>query len=52
VIAYAINGFGESLGDAQANGFVASYKDNAATAKMGFLHAAYGKEYSCRILVI
>ena len=28
--------------DAQANGFVASYKDNAAT-KMGFLHAAYGE---------
>jgi hypothetical protein len=45
VIAYAINGFGESLEDAQANGFVANYKDNAA-AKMGFLHAAYGKEYS------
>jgi hypothetical protein len=42
VIAYAINGFGASLGDAQANGFVASYKDNAA-AKMGILHAAYGK---------
>jgi hypothetical protein len=41
-IAYAINGFGTSFGDAQANGFVASYKDNAA-AKMGILHAAYGK---------
>ncbi|KAH9973883.1 major facilitator superfamily domain-containing protein [Lactifluus volemus] len=41
VVAYAINGFGASLGDAQANGFVASYKDNAA-AKMGILHAAYG----------
>ncbi len=51
VIAYAINGFGESLEDAQANGFVANYKDNAA-AKMGFLHAAYGKEYPCSILVI
>lgn len=43
-IAYAINGFGESLNDAQANGFVASYKDNTA-AKMGILHAAYGKVY-------
>jgi hypothetical protein len=42
VIAYTINGFGESLADAQANGFVANYKDNAA-AKMGILHAAYGK---------
>jgi len=41
VIAYAINGFGASFGDAQANGFVASYKDNAA-AKMGILHATYG----------
>jgi hypothetical protein len=42
VIAYAISGFGASFEDAQANGFVASYKDNAA-AKMGILHAAYGK---------
>ncbi|KAI9438606.1 MFS general substrate transporter [Lactarius indigo] len=40
-IAYAINGFGASFEDAQANGFVANYKDNAA-AKMGILHAAYG----------
>ncbi|KAH9031650.1 MFS general substrate transporter [Lactarius pseudohatsudake] len=40
-ITYAINGFGASFADAQANGFVANYKDNAA-AKMGFLHAAYG----------
>jgi fucose permease len=42
VMAYAINGFGGSLEDAQANGFVANYKDNAST-KMGILHAAYGK---------
>jgi MFS family permease len=42
VITYAINGFGESLEDAQANGFVASYEDNASV-KMGILHAAYGK---------
>ncbi|KAI9509245.1 MFS general substrate transporter [Russula earlei] len=40
-IAYAINGFGASLEDAQANGFVANYKENAST-KMGILHAAYG----------
>ena len=49
-IAYAINGFGESLNDAQANGFVASYKVNTA-AKMGILHAAYGKVYSSTITV-
>ncbi|KAH9003402.1 MFS general substrate transporter [Lactarius hatsudake] len=42
-ITYAINGFGASFADAQANGFVANYKDNAA-AKMGFLHAAYGED--------
>jgi len=41
VMAYAINGFGASLEDAQANGFVANYKENAS-AKMGILHAAYG----------
>jgi fucose permease len=46
VMAYAINGFGLSLQDAHANGFVANYKDNAA-AKMGILHAAYGKYTSC-----
>ncbi|KDQ58647.1 hypothetical protein JAAARDRAFT_155195 [Jaapia argillacea MUCL 33604] len=40
-IAYALNGFGIALQDAQANGFVASLKDNPAT-KMGILHAAYG----------
>lgn len=50
MIAYTINGFGGSLQDAQANGFVANYKDNAA-AKMGILHAAYGKEYPRSILV-
>ena len=48
VIAYTINGFGASLGDAQANGFVANYKDNAS-AKMGILHAAYGKGYHSRV---
>jgi len=45
-MAYAINGFGLSLEDAQANGFVASYKDNAA-AKMGIIHAAYGEYTLC-----
>jgi len=41
VMAFAINGIGGALQDAQANGFVASLKSNAET-KMGFLHAAYG----------
>ncbi|KAI0716684.1 MFS general substrate transporter [Earliella scabrosa] len=41
VLGYAVNGFGLSLQDAGANGFVASLKDNAAT-KMGVLHAIYG----------
>ncbi|KAI0828615.1 major facilitator superfamily domain-containing protein [Trametes gibbosa] len=41
VLGYAINGFGLSLQDAGANGFVASLQDNAAT-KMGILHAVYG----------
>ncbi|KAA1472114.1 MFS general substrate transporter [Dentipellis sp. KUC8613] len=41
VIAYSINGFGMAIQDAQANGYVASYKENAA-AKMGILHATYG----------
>jgi hypothetical protein len=38
--------FGElitfALKDAQANGYVVKYKDNAET-KMGILHAVYGK---------
>jgi hypothetical protein len=50
VIAYAINGFGASLEDAQANGFVANYKDNAS-AKMGILHAAYGKGLYSMVLL-
>ncbi|KAF8813139.1 MFS general substrate transporter [Phlegmacium glaucopus] len=41
VLAYSINGVGLALQDAQANGFVATLKDNAET-KMGLLHAAYG----------
>ncbi|KAI0754425.1 MFS general substrate transporter [Daedaleopsis nitida] len=41
VLGYAVNGFGLSLQDAGANGFVASLKENAAT-KMGILHAVYG----------
>ncbi|KAF8439081.1 major facilitator superfamily domain-containing protein [Boletus edulis BED1] len=41
VLGYAINGIGLALQDAQANGFVASLKENAET-KMGILHAAYG----------
>ena len=39
----------DSLQDAQANGFVASLKDNAS-AKMGMLHAAYGAFNICRVM--
>ncbi|KAH9478785.1 Bypass of stop codon protein 6 [Psilocybe cubensis] len=41
VIAYAINGVGVALQDAQANGFVATLSNNPES-KMGILHAAYG----------
>ncbi|KAL0960048.1 hypothetical protein HGRIS_011696 [Hohenbuehelia grisea] len=41
VLAYSINGVGLAMQDAQANGYVASLKNNAE-AKMGILHAAYG----------
>ncbi|KAF8761902.1 tetracycline resistance protein [Rhizoctonia solani] len=41
-IAYAVNGFGIALQDAQANGFVAELPNNAS-AKMGLLHAVYGR---------
>ncbi|CAE6524345.1 unnamed protein product [Rhizoctonia solani] len=40
-VAYAINGFGIALQDAQSNGFVAELPNNAS-AKMGLLHAVYG----------
>ncbi|KAI0346461.1 MFS general substrate transporter [Trametopsis cervina] len=41
VLGFVFNGFGISLQDAGANGYVASLKDNAET-KMGILHAIYG----------
>ncbi|KAF8587192.1 MFS general substrate transporter [Ramaria rubella] len=41
VTAYAINGVGIALQDAQANGFVASLADGSAV-KMNLLHAVYG----------
>ncbi|KAG5649600.1 hypothetical protein H0H81_002891 [Sphagnurus paluster] len=50
VVSYAINGLGIALQDAQANGFVASLKDNAE-AKMGILHAVYGAGALCAPLV-
>ncbi|CAE6407509.1 unnamed protein product [Rhizoctonia solani] len=40
-VAYAINGFGMALQDAQSSGFVAELPNNAS-AKMGLLHAFYG----------
>ncbi|KAI0918795.1 hypothetical protein AcW1_009483 [Taiwanofungus camphoratus] len=41
VIGYAVNGFGISLQDAGANGYVASLENNSST-KMGIMHAVYG----------
>lgn len=41
VMAFAINGVGVALQDAQATGYVASLKENSKT-KMGILHAVYG----------
>ncbi|KAF9013469.1 major facilitator superfamily domain-containing protein [Cyathus striatus] len=41
VVAYGLSGFGMSLQNAQANGFVASVKNNMPL-KLGMLHAAYG----------
>ncbi|KAI4527975.1 MFS general substrate transporter, partial [Schizophyllum commune Loenen D] len=40
-VAYAVNGAGMSLQDAQTNGYVASLTEHQE-AKMGMLHAAYG----------
>ncbi|ESK97816.1 hypothetical protein Moror_17245 [Moniliophthora roreri MCA 2997] len=50
VMAYAINGFGIAIQDAQANGFVAAIKENTET-KMGILHAIYGVGALCAPLV-
>ncbi|KAF8068709.1 MFS general substrate transporter [Lyophyllum atratum] len=50
VIAYAINGVGIAMQDAQANGYVASLESNAE-AKMGLLHAVYGAGALCAPLV-
>ncbi|KAI0032855.1 MFS general substrate transporter [Vararia minispora EC-137] len=49
-IGYLFNGFGLSLQDAQANGYVASYRYNAA-ARMGVLHGVYGLGAFCSPLV-
>jgi fucose permease len=48
VIAFAINGAGLAVQDAQANGYVAAWNDNN---KMGVLHAAYGLGAFCAPLV-
>ncbi|KAK7056396.1 hypothetical protein VNI00_002950 [Paramarasmius palmivorus] len=50
ILAYAINGVGIAIQDAQANGFVAAIKENAET-KMGILHAIYGVGALCAPLV-
>ncbi|KAJ7832081.1 major facilitator superfamily domain-containing protein [Mycena olivaceomarginata] len=41
VLSFVINGVGLAIQDAQANGYVASLKNNPET-KMGLLHGAYG----------
>ncbi|KAF9456410.1 major facilitator superfamily domain-containing protein [Collybia nuda] len=46
VISYFLNGIGIALQDAQANGYVAAFKDSPE-AKMAFLHAAYGAGALC-----
>lgn len=40
-LSYLINGFGEALNDAQANGMVATLPTNA-NAQMSLLHSVYG----------
>lgn len=50
VMAYTINGIGMAVQDAQANGYVASLRDNKET-KMGILHAVYGAGALCAPLV-
>ena len=41
-LAYVINGFGLSLQDAQANGYISNYHTNTATL-MGIMHGVYGQ---------
>ncbi|KAF7983221.1 hypothetical protein HWV62_23506 [Athelia sp. TMB] len=50
VLGFTINNVGGSLQDAQANGYVAGLRNNAAT-KMGMMHAAYGAGAFCSPLV-
>ncbi|KAG8745884.1 hypothetical protein FRC12_014421, partial [Ceratobasidium sp. 428] len=44
-LAYAINGFGNALQNAQANGLISALPNNTS-AKMGLLHAGYGNYYT------
>lgn len=50
VLGYAVNGFGMSLQDAGANGYVSCLSDNPET-KMGIMHAVYGFGALCSPLV-
>ncbi|KIY67456.1 MFS general substrate transporter [Cylindrobasidium torrendii FP15055 ss-10] len=50
IIAYAINGVGMAIQDAQTNGYVVCLKESAET-KMGLLHAVYGVGALCSPLV-
>lgn len=49
-IAYAFNGFGGALQDAQTNGMIANLPTTPST-KMGILHAVYGLGALCAPLV-
>lgn len=49
-VSYAINGFGEALQDAQANGLVATLPTNA-NGKMSIIHGIYGAGAFCSPLV-
>lgn len=49
-LAYVVSGFGISLQNAHANGFVASSRLNVPT-KLGFLHASYGTFMSTLVTI-
>lgn len=50
-IAFVMSGFGISLQNAQANGFVGSIQTNAST-NFGFLHASYGEHCGIRVITL
>jgi len=50
VLGYCINGFGMSLQDAGANGYVSSWNESTEN-KMGIMHAVYGLGALCSPLI-